>query len=456
MEQLPKIVQQRLQGTQSPGVHPDPDLLAAFAEKSLHDRERTLVLQHLADCADCRDVISLATPEIEPTLAPRGTRSPWLSWPMLRWGALAACVIVVSAAVTLHYEQRQGVEPSLAEKSVPAPAAPPVASEVSKPSEQKLAAKIAPPSPFPSDRDFGTPAGKLARQREKGADAGMTAGAQGPASPVLALNESENSRGSTGKRLANSDAMKSADMPASQPTGRLMAAPPVPPSPPKAADAEPEAIGAQNTTRNDTLDYAARTSTHSVAVLNSTAPAVETAQSAERTAKDEATKKGSNNKEMLRKEAQVAQAGAASARSVGDLKQDSVAGQRAQTVSGAYDPLSRRSKTAPQWALRTDGVLQRSFDSGQTWQPIPVASHVVFRALAANDSDVWVGGAAGALYHSSDAGQHWIQVKPVADGKPLTADITGIDFSDAQHGRLTTADQENWITSDAGGTWHVH
>ena len=57
MEQLPKIVQQRLQGPPKPGVHPDPDLLAAFAEKSLNDRERAHVLQHLADCADCRDVV---------------------------------------------------------------------------------------------------------------------------------------------------------------------------------------------------------------------------------------------------------------------------------------------------------------------------------------------------------------------------------------------------------------
>ena len=51
------------------------------------------------------------------------------------------------------------------------------------------------------------------------------------------------------------------------------------------------------------------------------------------------------------------------------------------------------------------GALQRSSDSGKSWQTIQVANNVVFRALAANDSDIWVGGAAAALYHSSDAGQ---------------------------------------------------
>ena len=41
MEQLPKIAQQRLQATAKAGTHPDPDLLTAFAEKSLNERERT-------------------------------------------------------------------------------------------------------------------------------------------------------------------------------------------------------------------------------------------------------------------------------------------------------------------------------------------------------------------------------------------------------------------------------
>ena len=75
MEQLPKIVQQRLRGPAKPGVHPDPDLLTAFAEKSLNDRERAHVLQHLVECADCREVLSLAMPEIEPALAPGPERS---------------------------------------------------------------------------------------------------------------------------------------------------------------------------------------------------------------------------------------------------------------------------------------------------------------------------------------------------------------------------------------------
>jgi hypothetical protein len=109
---------------------------------------------------------------------------------------------------------------------------------------------------------------------------------------------------------------------------------------------------------------------------------------------------------------------------------------------------------APRWTVSPDGALQRSFDSGKTWQTIPVAGNVVFRALSANQADIWAGGAAGALYHSSDAGEHWTQIKPVANGLPLTADILTVQFSDPQHGTLSTADHETWTTSDAGASWH--
>ena len=47
MEQLPKIVRERLQATAKPGAHPDPDLLTAFAEKSLSERERGPVLEQI-------------------------------------------------------------------------------------------------------------------------------------------------------------------------------------------------------------------------------------------------------------------------------------------------------------------------------------------------------------------------------------------------------------------------
>ena len=297
MEQLPKIVQQRLQATAAAGVHPDPDLLTAFAEKSLTERERTQVLQHLGQCADCRQVVGLAMPEtVEPSPIP--ARAPWFSWPVLRWGALAACVAVVSAAVTLHYERRESAERVITQ-STPAPAAPAptppetsaLQGQVAKQLDQKFAAKIPPPSPFQSDRDALT-AGKLAKQRDDTT-------ARAAAVPSVSKNfevagvgerQAENNRGSGGKgidqgtidqlkrqskneqakdepskagqlndnRLAmaqsdaiNTDAMKtdatrteelkSANKPATVPAGQMAASAPAPAAESKSGDKEAQA-----------------------------------------------------------------------------------------------------------------------------------------------------------------------------------------------------------------------
>jgi hypothetical protein len=139
----------------------------------------------------------------------------------------------------------------------------------------------------------------------------------------------------------------------------------------------------------------------------------------------------------------------------------------------------------PRWTLTSDGTLQRSRDSGRTWQTVPVQSKAVLRALAANGQNIWVGGTAGALFHSSDAGRHWTQVRPVVNGEALAADIIGVEFTDPAHGKLTISGQpdrtlqqynfpldssggdvearkatapgvfgkQTWSTADAGQTW---
>ena len=150
------------------------------------------------------------------------------------------------------------------------------------------------------------------------------------------------------------------------------------------------------------------------------------------------------------------------------------------------------TKLMPRWTLTSDGTLQRSRDAGRTWQTVAVPSKTILRALAANGLDIWVGGVGGALFHSSDAGLHWMQTRPVVNGEALVADIIGVEFADSMHGKLTLADSkaqaltqhkdralqrydfradsagdvevqktpgpapfgtESWTTADAGQTW---
>src|SRR4030095_6295409 len=110
MSELPKIVTSRLRDAQRVGDHPDADLLAAFSEMSLSERERAQVLMHLATCSDCRDAVAVAMqPQNETVLQPmvpalRAGKPPasCFRWPNLRWGTAAACAVIVGAAVLFN------------------------------------------------------------------------------------------------------------------------------------------------------------------------------------------------------------------------------------------------------------------------------------------------------------------------------------------------------------------
>jgi photosystem II stability/assembly factor-like uncharacterized protein len=114
---------------------------------------------------------------------------------------------------------------------------------------------------------------------------------------------------------------------------------------------------------------------------------------------------------------------------------------------------------SPRWMITSSGGLRRSLDAGLTWEDVNVnsgsiaGSNPVFRALAATGSEVWAGGSNAVLYHSLDAGAHWTRVLPSSAGTELTGDITAVDFSDLQHGRITTSTPEVWTTVDDGQTW---
>src|SRR2546422_5021887 len=137
MVKLPKIARERLRQRNNPspvdlrsagglnatrsaslgaGQHPDANLLAAFAERRLAGSERTLLLGHLADCAQCRELVALAfpSPEVQAALAeatrPASGSAVWARWPVwLRWGTLRWAVLAGSVGVVLIGGFRAGV-----------------------------------------------------------------------------------------------------------------------------------------------------------------------------------------------------------------------------------------------------------------------------------------------------------------------------------------------------------
>jgi hypothetical protein len=119
---------------------------------------------------------------------------------------------------------------------------------------------------------------------------------------------------------------------------------------------------------------------------------------------------------------------------------------------------------AVKWQI-SEGVLERSFDNGQSWQIGLRANHPLL-CYASHGQDIWVGGHAGTLLHSSDDGHTWAQVRtsqvPTSDGDSPSADVTGIDLRNADVASgsrvlteilISTAAGEVWSSTDGGNTW---
>jgi hypothetical protein len=96
--------------------HPGAESLNAFAEQALDARERGQVLEHLAACARCRQVVSLAREAAEADAVPAAqqvTVQPnawWKKWRLV-WvpSAVAAAFAMASIAVFIHQAaQREG------------------------------------------------------------------------------------------------------------------------------------------------------------------------------------------------------------------------------------------------------------------------------------------------------------------------------------------------------------
>jgi len=375
--ELPKIVVQRLQ-TATNAVHLDPDVITAFIEKSLSERERDQALGHLAQCRDCREIVALSLPEHEAVLpAAVSVRPAWLAWPVLRWGALVACVVVVGTAVTLHRQFRASSPSGLLAGRSDAPKVDRQALQTATPpGANAMAAGSIPQAP--EAKANLTSARKKAESFDKKSLKGLVATEKGakPPAPIPGLRDLNSIPAQTEAEGAGSS-------------------------------------GASVITSSNAMDEA---------VPGRAKDAVQPSASA-------------------------------GAMAVGAPMAAKPAAAMAQSAVVAKKAFAASIGLPPRWTLSAEGTLQRSLDSGRTWETIPVAGQTSFRALAADELEIWVGGAKGALYHSSDAGQHWTQVQPAANGEVLTGDIIGVEFTDRLNGTVTTYGQQKWVTADAGQSW---
>jgi len=442
MQQLPKIVKERLQAIPR-SDHPDADVLTAFAEQSLPNSERSLVMEHLARCGDCREVLALALPEMEEAVEVAALRRPWFSLAMLRWGAIAAAFVVLVSVGVVRYRLNSSKNMASALSGPKNEMISAVNTPLPSATEARQRAVLVKPSAAPAAVQMKT-AEKETITRSNGVQA------QGTNSNALVFRRAVPSTGQSQVGLSQSTA------------DGLKAEPKQPP-----ASSMPG--------QTETVEVA------------SASPALSTEQSAL------GSNQGQTQVEIQQSqpspEQQADQELQSETRAVVGKAKAPVAlpatPSPARNLGGATQmpQVAPVSAPGPRWMITPAGGLQRSYDQGKTWQDIYVAANqnpvsvalqaeggyaqkaaqtkkqqawiasLVFRAMSASGLEIWAGANGGVLYHSVDAGDHWTSAVPSDGGILITGDIISVQFTDALHGRISTSTSEMWATSDGGQGW---
>ena len=418
MRSLPQFVVNRLQGNlPSTEPHPDPDLLTAFAEQSLVDRERRVVVEHLARCGDCRDVVAVVSSAIESEAETNITgpligKVPWLAWPALRWGALAAGVLIVASVGIVQYGYRR-------QSTM-------VASDL--PSNQTIGnAQLGPPDAAPASQP------EMPKKRILDAHE-ASASPKKLEMPLTAID-----RGSERAPRNQRAGVPSAETSPSAFAGNQGLA---------SANAPPPAGG--------TSEMVVVEAQSQVQVVNTQTAAVAQNQLAQNRADLPMQGRVFNNLDVVKAKDPVPQSGMAQAAapaipnwsigSGGSLQRSYDGGKTWEDVQPTVNLADAGGGIAP----RTRSAPERQAQSDKKADAAPIPR---FLAVATNGPEVWAGGSGGSLYHTADAGDHWARVSPSVQGAVLTGDVTDIQFPDQQHGRISTSTLELWLTSDAGQTW---
>jgi hypothetical protein len=433
-------------GTFQGGQHPDANLLSAFVEKTLTEQERTQVLNHLSQCADCRKVAAFIQPPeaLIPEPAREAAGRHWSPWLVLRWGALAAVLGALTIVALLH-PGSWNRHPEVAKVTPP----PVPAGKVTS------APQTASPPPFALPPPEAARAGMPGEAHESAGEVVAVGKAAGPQeSPTLdnharaKANQQVTMLPSTRPpatfRAENGLAVK-AEQEESRGGNALsvvVSPQPPPPSAPAAAPAAESQELAKSSAELQAGPATLHAATQSVAVYPS-------AQPLQPTTPDTSTTGGLAGPPPV-----VATVAKAAPRVTAQAGRSMAARTSlGAATASAKDLKSKASPPAALWSVSADGIVQRSTDGGKTFAPIPVAGSIKFLAIAALDNEVWAGGPGGALYHSSNGGGTWNWVGIIIEGNAVTESVNGIQLRDPQHLTVTTASGSQWVSENGGRTW---
>ena len=452
MPEVPKIVHDRLRagfpgGTVPEASHPDPDVLTAFAEQALSAAEREGVLEHLARCGDCRELVAFSIPPMESGAQPvsaeesestasaashtrreAGGRRFWFAWPGLRWAALAAGIAVAGGILLIHPGK-----PNSAPEARQQPAG-----TVTQPAET-IVAKQATPAPAIAAANHAekkpTPAGRLSR-RDKELQLAYSAAA--PAANAIARGQIEPS-------AASKDAAVGAAV------GAVGGAAPTSPAPAPQVPSISEVVEVTAASGPVTTEEA-RNDLPVTARQVADLPLNGRNMSELTISKAKAAKTESNEPSALQR-SQSLDRKQGTMETTAQPQRAAAAGMTttAANLRPNAGDFPQPAEHPAQWAIHGND-LQRSLDSGVAWKTV-LHSDRPLLCYAAGGNELWAGGKGGDLFHSANGGVAWNQVHPSAQDQTLSADVTHIDLYSPSQIVLFTSNNQSWSTVDGGKTW---
>jgi hypothetical protein len=405
---------------------PDPEILAAYAERSLDSDEIAHYELHFAQCSACRDQLSAMARAAAP--APRPPRISWI-W---TWGWIALAPVTAVLLIAAVFIARQ---PKHETASV-APEPPLVAMQTTSQAPQPSVtgslpdAEFAPKKPANLENRSAAPAraeellkpvppqSEIAASDKKAAD--YTAAVKSEANqPAISSSSAETEL--SGSRMSELP-LNNRTYTSPQELQKAAPAPATPAStPPRGAAGAPRAQTQTVTADSDAVNATTQAPVQASLADNSTRAAGALTPS---------DKLAPQYSTMAR---------------VGGANQMVV-------VEGALDRSAKTLVQSPDpqvlWRISGGRYIERSADAGATWQTqwTNASAHVVAGSAPSADT-CWLVGSGGIVLRSTDA-RKWHTVSP-----PEASDFTAVSASDAESATITTKDGRQFKTRDGGKHW---
>jgi Putative zinc-finger len=479
MSELSNALRLRLASREEPQVHPDADTLTAYQERLLPAPERDQVLEHLAVCGQCRDVMALSMPA-QPELAEDRTaviappaRRGWRVWMLGRPAlGLAASVAGLAIVTTLILElPRQTMRRSAEQPASLAPAS------GSAPAPSPEQPKAAATEPAPS---------VLADKSERRAElyAGV-AGKTPSASPGLTTEAARARSAATADGSSVGGPYVNTLMFANDAGNAVPPANELPSAPPPHAAAEQNGLLSNNTQLSYAADVPHQTQSNKP-IRMFTPPSSPSNHFGLSMVTNLGSSVGRDAKQLfLRPRASIntfglggkAMGGAGqfnptkelgpspevpassplAGKDVTDLEQSraftarALAGANAnatEAVISAEGLAGRTGTPVTAWKVGGSKLLKLG-DSGAWVEAYPAAEGIEFSVVASRGSDIWAGGGNAALVHSRDGGATW---ERITLGSSATGTITNIEASGLKL-VVKSSSGQSWASPDGGKIW---